>query len=77
MQNLIVLLYKGLRRLKYSILSPFQHLITSFLLIIISGEHLGGFYALYLLLALFYGGIHSLLGLSGIVLLIIAVRLIG
>ena len=31
MQNLIVLLYKGLRRLKYSILSPFQHLITSFL----------------------------------------------
>jgi hypothetical protein len=52
-------------------------LIISFLLIIISGEHLGGFYALYLLLALYYGGIHSLLGLSGIVLLIIARNLKG
>lgn len=31
MQYLIVFLYKGLRRLKYSILSPFQHLITSLL----------------------------------------------
>lgn len=52
-------------------------LIISFLMIIISGEHLGGFYALYLLLALFYGGIHSLLGVSGIVLLIIARNLKG
>ena len=31
MQYLIVLFYKGLRRLKYSALSPFQHLITSIL----------------------------------------------
>ena len=31
MQYVIVLLYKGIRRLKYSILSPFQYLITSFL----------------------------------------------
>jgi len=31
MQYLIVLLYKGIRRLKYSILSPFQYLITRFL----------------------------------------------
>ena len=47
-------------------------LIISFLLVIISGEHLGGFYALYLLLALYYGGVHSLLGLSGIILLAVA-----
>ena len=45
-------------------------LIVSFCLILISGEHLGGFYALYLLLALYYAGIHSLLGLGGIVVLI-------
>lgn len=38
----------------------------------ISGEHLGGFYALYLLLALYYGGIHSILALFGIILLIVA-----
>jgi acetyltransferase-like isoleucine patch superfamily enzyme len=31
MQYWIVLFYKGIRRLKYSILSPFQYLITSFL----------------------------------------------
>ena len=49
-------------------------LIISFLLIIISGEHLGGFYALYLLLALYYAGIHSLLGLGGIILLIVTKR---
>jgi hypothetical protein len=52
-------------------------LITSFLLIIISGEHLGGFYALYILLALFYGGMHSLLGVSGVILLIVARNLKG
>src|SRR5687767_6187706 len=31
MRYLIVVFYKGIRRLKYSILSPFQCLITSFL----------------------------------------------
>src|SRR5688500_13797368 len=46
-------------------------LIISFCLIMISGEHLGGFYALYLLLALYYGGIHSLFVLTGIILLIV------
>ena len=45
-------------------------LIVSFCLILISGEHLGGFYALYLLLALYYAGIHALLGLGGIIVLI-------
>ena len=44
-------------------------LIVSFFVIFISGEHLGGFYLLYLLLALPHGGIHSLLGLFGVVFL--------
>lgn len=42
-------------------------MIASFLLIIISGQHFGGFYLLYLLLALPYGGIHALLAVAGIV----------
>jgi hypothetical protein len=42
-------------------------LIISFLLILISGEHLGGFYLLYLLLALPIGASHSLLALIGII----------
>jgi len=41
-------------------------LIISFLAIMISGEHLGGFYVLYLLLGLPFGAIHSLLALAGI-----------
>lgn len=44
-------------------------LIASFLCIIISGEHVGGFYAMYLLTALFHLGIHALLATAGIVLL--------
>jgi hypothetical protein len=46
-------------------------LIICFLMIIISGQHLGGFYLLYLLLALPHGGIHALLGISGAILLLI------
>ncbi len=45
--------------------------IISFFAILISGEGFGGFYLLYLLLALPYGGIHSLLALIGIVLLLV------
>lgn len=45
-------------------------LILSFLFILISGEHLGGFYLLYLLLALPHGGIHALVALVGISMLI-------
>lgn len=47
-------------------------LIISFLFILISGEHWGGFYMLYLLLALPHGGIHALLGLVGIITLFAA-----
>ena len=45
-------------------------LIICFLLIIISGEHLGGFYLLYILLGLPYGAIHAVLGVAGIFILI-------
>jgi len=56
------------------VLKIFTHpyvLIISFLMIMISGEHLGGFYILYLLLALPSGAIHSLLALVGIGLLLV------
>lgn len=45
-------------------------LIASFCAVLISGEHLGGFYLLYLLLALPHGGWHAILGFAGIGLLI-------
>ena len=54
-------------------LKAFSHpflLIASFLLVLISGEHFGGFYAIYLLMALPHGGIHAILGSMGIILLI-------
>ena len=46
--------------------------LISFLLILISGEHWGGFYILYLILALPHGGTHALLGLVGIIALSLA-----
>jgi membrane-bound ClpP family serine protease len=46
--------------------------IISFCMIMISGQHLGGFYLLYLLLALPHGGIHALLALFGVMLLLIS-----
>lgn len=54
----------------FNILTHPVLLIASFLFILISGEHLGGFYLMYLLLALPHGGIHALLGLLGIALLV-------
>lgn len=46
--------------------------IISFFAILISGQHLGGFYFLYVLLALPHGGIHSLLAFFGIFLLLVS-----
>lgn len=46
--------------------------ICSFLLIMISGQHFGGFYMLYLLMALPHGGIHAILALLGMGLLLLA-----
>jgi len=45
-------------------------LILSFLLILISGEHWGGFYLMYLLLALPHAGVHALLAVAGIAILV-------
>ena len=44
-------------------------IIIAFLLILINGEHLGGFYLLYILLGLPHGAVHSLLAIVGIGLL--------
>lgn len=41
-------------------------LIICFLLILISGQHLGGFYLLYIVLGLPHGAIHSVLASAGI-----------
>jgi hypothetical protein len=49
---------------------PYTVVIT-FLFIMISGQHLGGFYFLYLLLALPHFSVHSLLGTLGVILLLI------
>lgn len=40
-------------------------MITSFSLILISGEHFGGFYLMYLLMAIPHGGVHAVLALLG------------
>jgi hypothetical protein len=45
-------------------------LIAIFLLIIVSGEHWGGFYLLYLLLALPHGGAHAICAVLGIAILL-------
>ncbi len=45
-------------------------LIGSFLFVLISGEHFGGFYILYLLLALPHGGVHAMLALAGVLLIL-------
>lgn len=45
-------------------------LIISFLFILISGQHFGGFYLLYLLMALPHLGVHAILAMTGILLLL-------
>jgi hypothetical protein len=54
----------------FKILSHPYTLILSFLFIVISGEHLGGFYALYVFLGLMHGVIHSVLAFLGIIVLL-------
>lgn len=55
--------------LKNIITHPFAVLI-SFMIVLISGEHVGGFYIIYLLMGITHGAIHSLLGMAGIALLV-------
>src|SRR5438067_1112689 len=59
----------------FKILSHPYTLIFSFLFIIISGENMGGFYALYILLGLLHRALHSLLGFLGVLILIISYHL--
>ncbi|MEP7374574.1 MAG: hypothetical protein ABI675_14365 [Chitinophagaceae bacterium] len=56
----------------FNILTHPVLLIVSFLFILISGEHMGGFYLMYLLIALPHGSSHALLGLIGVLLLVIS-----
>jgi hypothetical protein len=58
----------------FKILSHPYTLIICFSLILISGEQWGGFYAFYLLLALPYGGVHSLLALAGFFALLVSLH---
>ena len=44
--------------------------VISFMLLLISGEHFGGFYILYVLLGLPHGAIHSILPIPGMVILL-------
>ncbi len=40
--------------------------VSLFCLALVSGDHFGGFYLLYILMALPHGGIHALIALAGI-----------
>ncbi|QEC69301.1 hypothetical protein FRZ67_19050 [Panacibacter ginsenosidivorans] len=44
--------------------------MISFMIVLISGEHVGGFYIIYLLMGITHGTIPSLFGIAGIVLLV-------
>ena len=56
----------------FKILSHPYTLILSFLFIVISGQHLGGFYALYVFLGLMHGVINSVLAFLGIIVLLVS-----
>ncbi|HUC82473.1 MAG TPA: hypothetical protein VMR70_16320 [Flavisolibacter sp.] len=60
----------------FKILSHPYTLIFCFLFMLISGQHLGGFYALYILLGLYHGVLHSLLGFFGIAILFLSYHLL-
>jgi hypothetical protein len=54
----------------FKFLSHPYTLIICFLAIMISGENFGGFYAMYILMALPFGGVHALLAFAGIIVLL-------
>lgn len=56
----------------FKILSHPYTLIICFCCIVISGEHSGGFYAMYILLGLPFGALHALLAVVGILALLIS-----
>ena len=49
--------------------------MSIYLLLIIEGEHFGGFYLLYLLMALPHGALYALLALAGIIVLLIGYKI--
>ena len=49
--------------------------MVMFLFIIIIGEHLGGFYLLYILLGLPYGAPHSIIALAGLLTMLLGCKL--
>ena len=55
----------------FKILSHPYTLLLCFSFMIISGESIGGFYIMYILLGLLHGVLHSLLGFYGMLLLVI------
>lgn len=54
-----------------SIITHPLFIICSFVFILISGESFGGFYALYLLMALPYGSLYAILAVIGIALMVV------
>lgn len=56
---------------KSNIITHPYSVLISFSLVLISGEHIGGFYILYLLMGLPHGTFHSILGISGIIILLL------
>ena len=59
-----------MKQIKTIITHPLT-LVISFLFIMIVGQHLGGFYMLYILLALPHLGIHAVLAVLGIMILMV------
>ena len=59
----------------FKILSHPYTLILCFSCMLISGESLGGFYIMYILLGLLHGVLHSLLGFYGMLLLFVGYHL--
>jgi len=55
----------------FKILSHPVTLVVCFLLIMISGEHVGGFYGMYILMGLPFGAVHALLAIAGIIILLV------
>jgi multisubunit Na+/H+ antiporter MnhB subunit len=56
----------------WNLLSHPYLVITGFCAILISGEHWGGFYLTYVLLALPNGGLHALFAFAGILILLVS-----
>ena len=68
-KGLVIKKYDYMKTINF-ITHPYPVLI-SFLFLLISGEHLGGFYIMYLLIGLPHAAIHSILGIFGVIILLL------